>query len=222
MFEYYRGDWAYAEPNFFDELSKNFFLQNLHFGPIRWNPRRFLKISIICSQNLHFNLVFLSIFRKFIAHWAYEERISAHAQPAVKCEQFLHVCTIHAQHTRNEFYRTLSTCGTNFIACWAYVEPISSHAEHARKCLKVEYLGRIEYDFQKSRVTGPWDHIFSVFCKKSIKKISCLCTFNPSFPHCLLSNVCLPPAFLSVCLLQPVCLPADPCRSRSICSLSAN
>jgi hypothetical protein len=32
---------------------------------------------------------------------------------------------------------------------------ISSLAEHARKCLKVEYLGRIEYDFQKSRVTGP-------------------------------------------------------------------
>jgi hypothetical protein len=25
-----------------------------------------------------------------------------------------------------------------------------------RKCLKVEYLGQIEYDFQKFRVTGPW------------------------------------------------------------------
>ncbi len=77
----------------------------------------------------------------------------------------------------NEFYRTLSIRGTNFIACWAYWEPISSHAEHARKCLKVEYLDRIEYNFQKSRVTGPWDVRFR-FLQKSIKKISCLCTFN--------------------------------------------
>ncbi len=74
--------------------------------------------------------------------WAYAERILS-----------------HTEHT-----------GTNFIACWAYWEPISSHAEHARKCLKVEYLSRIEYDFQKSRVTGPWDHKVSVSAKKYIKK----------------------------------------------------
>jgi hypothetical protein len=59
----------------------------------------------------------------FIAHWAYEERISEHAQPAVKCDQFLHVQSM------------LSIRGTNFIAHWAYAERISSHAEHARKCL---------------------------------------------------------------------------------------
>jgi hypothetical protein len=52
-------------------------------------------------------------------------------------------------------------------------------AEHARKCLKVEYLGRIEYEIQKSRVTGPWDHMVSVSAKKVKKKISCLCTFKP-------------------------------------------
>jgi hypothetical protein len=79
-------------------------------------------------------------------------------------------CKIHAEHTRNEFYRTLSIRGTNSIACWAYWEPISSHAEHARKCLKVEYLGRIEYDFQKSRVTGFWEHKDSVSAKKVKKK----------------------------------------------------
>ncbi len=68
--------------------------------------------------------------------------------------------------------------------CWAYAETISSHAEHTQnrfiawKCLKVEYLGRIEYDFQKSRVTGPWDHKVSVSAKKSQKKVSCLCTFK--------------------------------------------
>jgi hypothetical protein len=101
----------------------------------------------------------LSIHRTdFIALWAYEERISAHAQPAVKCEQFLHVQSM------------LSIRGTNFIAHWAYAEPISSHAEPARTCLKVEYLGWIEYDFQKSRVTDPWDHMVSVSAKKVKKK----------------------------------------------------
>ena len=61
-------------------------------------------------------------------------------------------------------------------------EPISSHAEHARKCLKVEYLGRIEYDFQKSRVTGPWDHKDSVSAKKVKKKIHACVPLNCTFP----------------------------------------
>jgi hypothetical protein len=39
-----------------------------------------------------------------VACWACEERISARAQPAVKCEQFLHVQSM------------LSMRGTNFIA----------------------------------------------------------------------------------------------------------
>ena len=73
---------------------------------------------------------------KHTSIWAYKERISAHAQPAVKCELFY-----------------------MYKLCWAYAE-----------CLKVEYLGRIEYDFQKSRVTGPWDHMVSVSAKK-VKKI---------------------------------------------------
>jgi hypothetical protein len=50
--------------------------------------------------------------------------------------------------------------------CLAYAERISSRAENVRKRLKVEYLGRIEYGFQKSRVTGPWDHKISVSAKK--------------------------------------------------------
>ncbi len=128
-------------------IQKNF-LQNLHFGPIRWIPWWFFKLLIIYSQNLHLNVVFLSIFQKFyhayaghmrkrfycmliirwtdfIAHWAYEERISAHAQPEVnRGDQFLHVQSV-AEHTQNKFYRTLSIRGTNFIACWAYTEPIS-------------------------------------------------------------------------------------------------
>ena len=43
---------------------------------------------------------------------------------------------------------------------------------------KVEYFGHIEYDFQKSRGTGPWDHEVSVSAKKAKKLISCLCTFK--------------------------------------------
>jgi hypothetical protein len=52
----------------------------------------------------------------------------------------------------------LSILGTNF------------HAEHVRKCLKVEYLGQIEYYFQQSPLTGPWDHKVSVSGKKVEKK----------------------------------------------------
>ena len=47
--------WAYAEPNFFWEISKKFLFQNLHYGPIRWVPRRFFQILIFYNRNLHFN-----------------------------------------------------------------------------------------------------------------------------------------------------------------------
>ncbi len=171
---------------FFWWAIQKFFLQNLHFGPIRWVPRRLLKISIIYSQNCIL-IWYFWVFSKIIVCvcWAYaetilshadhtqnrfhrtlsnayEEQISAHAQPAVKCEQLLHVQSM------------LSIRGTKFIAHWAYAERISSHAEHRRnrfhrmlsKCFKVEYLGRIEYNFQKSPFTGPWDHMVSVSAKK--------------------------------------------------------
>ncbi len=45
-FEHFRSDWAYAEPNFFGEISNIFFLK-VHFGPIRWGPGFFI------SRNLH-------------------------------------------------------------------------------------------------------------------------------------------------------------------------
>ncbi len=115
----------------------------------------------------------------FIAHWAYEEQISAHALPAVKCDQLLHVQSM------------LSIRGTNFIAHWAYAERISSHAEHTRnrfhrmlsmrgKCLKVEYLGPIfKNTIFKNLVLQDLGTIWFRFLqKKSSKKISCLCTFK--------------------------------------------
>ncbi len=40
---------------FFERYPKNFFFQNLHFGPIRYAPGRFFKILIFYRWNLHFN-----------------------------------------------------------------------------------------------------------------------------------------------------------------------
>ncbi len=123
----------------------------------------------------------------FIAHWAYEETISSHTEhtPNEFSRMFSQrknvnsfYMYIYAEHTGKWFYRTLRLRGNDLNAGWAYAERISSLTKHTRKCLKVEYLDRIEYDFQKSRVTGPWDHKDSVSAKKVINKISCLCTFN--------------------------------------------
>ncbi len=132
--------------------------------------------------------------------WAYAETLLSHAEHTRNrfhrmlsirgmnfraCSASGKMWTFYAEHTRNEFYRTLSIRGTNFIACWAYWEPISSHAEHARKCLKVEYLGRIKYDFQKSRVTCPWDHKVSVSAKKVKKKFHACVPLNFVFGNLL-------------------------------------
>ena len=114
----------------------------------------------------------------FIAHWAYEETISSHTEHTPN--EFSRMLSqrknvnrfymySYAEHTGKWFYRTLSIRGNDFIAPWAYEEMILSHPEHTRKCLKVEYLVQVEYDFQKSRVTGPWDHKDSA-AKKYLKK----------------------------------------------------
>jgi hypothetical protein len=55
---------------------------------------------------------------------------------------------------------------------------ISLLTEHTRKCLNFEYLGRIKYDFQKSRVTGSWDHKDLVSAKKVFKKIHACVPLN--------------------------------------------
>ncbi len=148
---------------------------------------RFFKISIflvkICILIWYFWVIFenysmhmLSIRgNDFIAHWTYEEMISSHTE---------HTIFMHAHCSASGKMWTFFTCtsmlsirGTNFIAHWAYVEWISSLAEHTRKYLKVEYLSRIEYNFQKSCVQALGTIRFR-FLQKSKKKISCLCTFN--------------------------------------------
>ncbi len=104
----------------------------------------------------HYSMRMLSIRgTDFIAHWAYEERISAHAQPAVKWEQFLHVQSM------------LSIRGTDFIACWACAEMFKS---------RISRPNRIRFSkISCYRHLGPYGF---GFCKKSKKKISCLCTFK--------------------------------------------
>ncbi len=42
-------------PIFLVSFQKIFLSKNFRFGPIRWVPRRFFKISIIYSQNFRFN-----------------------------------------------------------------------------------------------------------------------------------------------------------------------
>ncbi len=125
----------------------------------------------------------------FIAHWAYEETISSHTEHTPnefsgmfsqrKNDNSFYMYR-NAEHMGKWFYHTLSIQEYDFNAGWAYEEMISSLTEHTGKCLKVEYLGHIGYDFQKSCVTGPWDPKDSVSAKKVINKFSCLCTFKVS------------------------------------------
>ncbi len=128
---------------FLERYPKNFFLKKFSLVLLDGFKNGFSKFRFfvveICILIGDFWVIFenhsmrmLSIRRNdFIAHWAYEERIFAYAQPAVKCEQFLHVnpcwayaerILSHTEHTGNEFYRWLNKLGTDFIAGWAYAE----------------------------------------------------------------------------------------------------
>ncbi len=124
----------------------------------------------MCLLSIHGN--------NFIAHWAYEETISSHTEHMPnKFSRMLSqrknvnsfLMYSYAEHTGKWIYRTLSMQGNDLKAGWAHEEMIASLTEHTRKCLKVEYLSRIEYDFRKSRVTGPSDHKDLVSAKKVFK-----------------------------------------------------
>ncbi len=104
----------------------------------------------------------------FIAHWAYEERISGHAQPAVKCELFYmyNLCWAyaerilsHTEHTRSKFHRMLSILGTDFIACWACAEMFKSQISLP---IRIRFLKISCY-----RPLGPYGF---GFCKKVKRK----------------------------------------------------
>jgi hypothetical protein len=62
MFEYFRGDSAYAEPNLFGEQSKKFCFQNFHFGLITGFLDGFSKFRLfivkICILIRYFGVIF--------------------------------------------------------------------------------------------------------------------------------------------------------------------
>ncbi len=101
-FEHFRGDWAYAEPNFFGEIPQSFFFKFtlvLLDGFINGFSKFWFFIVEICILIGDFWVIFenysmrmLSIRgNDFIAHWAYEETILS-----------------HTEHTRHEFSSMLS------------------------------------------------------------------------------------------------------------------
>jgi hypothetical protein len=154
MFEHFRGDWAYAEPNFFDEQSKNFFFKIFTLVLLDGFLDGFWKISIIYRQNLHLIGYFWVCFENysmrmlskrendFIACWAYTEPILS-----------------HTEHTQNEFPRMLSIHGTYFIACWACAEMFKS---------RISRSNRIRFSkISCYRPLGPYGF---GFCKKSLKQ----------------------------------------------------
>jgi hypothetical protein len=123
--------------------------------------KKFRSVSFDFCQNLE-DRTFTRCIR------AYEERISAHAQPAVKCELFYmyNLCWAyaerilsHTEHTRNEFHRMLSILGTDFITCWACAEMLKSWISLP---IWIRFLKILCY-----RPLGPYGF---GFCKKSIKK----------------------------------------------------
>jgi hypothetical protein len=166
--------------NFFD-LNQILEFRKLFYAHAEHTQKRFYRMLSILGTD-------------FIAHLAYEERISAHAQPAVKCELF--TCTIwayaerilsHTEHTRNEFHRMLSILGTDFIACWACAEMFKSRISLP---IRAWFLKISCY-----RPLGPYDF---GFCKKSKKKkMSCLCTFNLFFLIYIPSVQCTFPSSFS-------------------------
>ncbi len=179
-FKYFRGDWAYAEPNFLERYPKKFF----QLGPIWWLPKRFFKLLISFSRNLHFNLGFWEHTRKrFVAHWAFEERL--HRTLSIRGTNFRACSASSKMWTVFRCKFMLSIRRTNFIAHWAYTELISSHTEHAfiagwayAEMFKswIAWPNRIW--FSKISCYRPLDHKVLVSAKKFKNKISCLCTFK--------------------------------------------
>ncbi len=192
MFEHFHGDWAYAEPKFFDELSRKSFFQNLHFGPIRCVPKRFLKISIIYSQICILIWYFWVFFENYSVRM-----LNMRGNDFIACRAYAEPISSHTEHTRNEFPRMLNQrLNVNsfymYNPCWAYVERILSHTEHTRnefhRMLSIcgtDFIACWAYvEMLKSRISRPNRIRFSKiscyrplgpygfgFCKKSQKKI---------------------------------------------------
>ncbi len=103
MFKHFLGDWAYAEPKFFWEISKNFFVKIFTLVLLDSFLASFSKFLFFIGEIYILIRDFWVIFKNysmrmlsirgnnFVACWAYAEPISSHAEP-----------------TRNKFPRMLS------------------------------------------------------------------------------------------------------------------
>ncbi len=100
MFEHFRGDWAYAEPNFFWEISKNFFFKIFTLVLLDRFLDGFSKFWFFIGE-------ICILIRGF---WVIFENYSM---------RMLETISSHAEHTRNRFHCMLSIRGTNFCACSA-------------------------------------------------------------------------------------------------------
>ncbi len=154
---------------FFGELSEDFFFSKFslwsykmgswpifqNFDYFWWKFAFYLWFFLVIFENYSTRTLSMR-GNDFIAHWAYAERIFAYAQRVEKCFYMY----IYAKNTGKWFYRTLSIRGNDLNAGWAYAEMISSLTEHMLKCLKVQYLGWIEYDFQKKSCYGYYKDLF--------------------------------------------------------------
>ncbi len=186
-FEHFRCEWVVSirRTKFFGEISKNFFFYMFTWVLLDGFLNGFQKLDfliwdfwgIIENYSMHMPSI---RGNDFISHWAYGEMISSHTEHTPNefsrmLSQRKNVNRFYiyryAEHTGKWFYHTLSIRGNDVNGGSAYEEMISLLTEHTRKCSKVEYLGQIEYDFQKSHVTGPWNHKDSVSAKKYFFKI---------------------------------------------------
>ncbi len=96
----------------------------------------------------------VNCFYMYNLYWAYGEMILS-----------------HPEHTGKWLKRWLSILGNDFIADWAYAEMFK---------IRISRPNRIR--FQKSRVTGSWDHKDSVSAKKVYKKIHACVPLSPWIP----------------------------------------
>ncbi len=172
---------------FWWSIKKIFFLKIFTFVLLGGFLDGFSKFWLFIVKICIFNWYLFSYFRKLYhahaehtwkrayAHWAYEEWIFTHAQPVVKCEQFLHVhpCSAyaerissHSEHTWNEFHRWLSIHGMYLIAGWAYAEMFKSWISRPNQ---IRFSKILCY-----RPLGPFG-----FCKKSERANFLLNFFRP-------------------------------------------
>ncbi len=125
---------------FLRDVQKFFFLQNLHFGPIRWVPRQFFNFFFfkgeICILIRDFWVIFENYRMRMLSIRGNNLSLAEHTRNRFHCMLSIlgtNFCACSASGKMWSLLHVqsmLSIRGTNFIAYWAYRELISSHAGH--------------------------------------------------------------------------------------------